>query len=120
VEHSHKNIDIDRPGKDFYRLRESDCKEVLLGNDRWALMNELRGAGIEPYAWVLNKSVLAAGTSDPLLAARLAGECKQVERKSADMAKRIFTLPWRMRPPIGIVELSKLVRDPRRRRTCAE
>lgn len=44
IKHSHKNIDIDRPGKDSYRLRESGCKEVLLlGNDRWALMHELRG-----------------------------------------------------------------------------
>lgn len=44
LKHSHKNIDIDRPGKDSYRLRESGCKEVLLlGNDRWALMHELRG-----------------------------------------------------------------------------
>ena len=48
IKHSHKNIDIDRPGKDSYRLRESGCKEVLLlGNDRWALMHELRGA-VEP------------------------------------------------------------------------
>jgi molybdopterin-guanine dinucleotide biosynthesis protein B len=45
IKHSHKNIDIDRPGKDSYRLRESGCKEVLLlGNDRWALMHELRTA----------------------------------------------------------------------------
>jgi molybdopterin-guanine dinucleotide biosynthesis protein B len=44
IKHSHKNIDIDRPGKDSYRLRDSGCKEVLLlGNDRWALMHELRG-----------------------------------------------------------------------------
>ena len=45
IKHSHKNVDIDRPGKDSYRLRESGCKEVLLlGNDRWALMHELRGS----------------------------------------------------------------------------
>ncbi len=45
IKHSHKDIDIDRPGKDSYRLRESGCKEVLLmGNNRWALMHELRGA----------------------------------------------------------------------------
>ena len=44
IKHSHKSIDIDRPGKDSYRLRESGCKEVLLlGNERWALMHEPRG-----------------------------------------------------------------------------
>ena len=45
VKHSHKAVDIDRPGKDSYRLREAGCKEVLLlGHERWALMHELRGA----------------------------------------------------------------------------
>jgi molybdopterin-guanine dinucleotide biosynthesis protein B len=45
IKHSHKHIDIDRPGKDSYRLREAGCAEVLLlGHDRWALMHELRGA----------------------------------------------------------------------------
>lgn len=45
IKHSHKSIEIDRPGKDSYRLREAGCKEVLLlGNERWALMHELRGA----------------------------------------------------------------------------
>ena len=74
-----------------------------------ALQADLRRANIEPYAWVLNKSVLAAGTRDPLLAARLAGERKQLERMSEGLAKRIFTVPWLTLPPIGFAELSKLV-----------
>ena len=76
-----------------------------------ALQDDLRRASIEPYAWVLNKSVLAAGTHDPLLAARLAGERKQMERMEGGMAKRIFVLPWMTRPPIGHIELAKLVMD---------
>jgi len=45
VKHSHKDIEIDRQGKDSYRLREAGCHEVLLlGASRWALMHELRGA----------------------------------------------------------------------------
>jgi molybdopterin-guanine dinucleotide biosynthesis protein B len=56
IKHSHKNIDIDRPGKDSYRLRESGCKEVLLlGNDRWALMHELRGAEEPPLDYLLDR-----------------------------------------------------------------
>jgi arsenite-transporting ATPase len=73
------------------------------------LQEDLRRAGIETYAWVLNKSVLAAGTRDPLLAARLAGERKQMARMAAGLAKRIFTIPWLTVPPIGFSELSKLV-----------
>lgn len=56
IKHSHKHIDIDRPGKDSYRLRESGCKEVLLlGNDRWALMHELRGADEPPLGYLLER-----------------------------------------------------------------
>ena len=77
-----------------------------------ALQEDLRRAHIEPYAWVLNKSVLAAGTRDPLLASRLAGERKQVQRLAAGLAKRMFTLAWLTVPPIGFAELSKLVTPP--------
>lgn len=57
IKHSHKkNIDIDRPGKDSYRLREAGCSEVLLlGNDRWALMHELRGADEPPLGYLLSR-----------------------------------------------------------------
>lgn len=48
IKHSHKDIEIDRPGKDSYRLREAGCSEVLLmGKSRWALMHEQRH-DIEP------------------------------------------------------------------------
>jgi arsenite-transporting ATPase len=57
--------------------------EVTPVSQAAALQEDLRRAGIEPYAWVLNKSLLAAGTHDPLLAARLAGERKQTERMTA-------------------------------------
>jgi molybdopterin-guanine dinucleotide biosynthesis protein B len=56
IKHSHKHIDIDRPGKDSFRLRESGCKEVLLlGNDRWALMHELRGDTEPPLDYLLDR-----------------------------------------------------------------
>jgi arsenite-transporting ATPase len=83
--------------------------EVTPVSQAAALQDDLRRASIEPYAWVLNKSVLAAGTRDPLLAARLAGERQQMERMSSGLAKRMFILPWLIRPPIGFVELSSLV-----------
>jgi arsenite-transporting ATPase len=83
--------------------------EVTPVSQAAALQDDLRRAGIEPYAWVLNKSVLAAGTADPLLAARLAGERKQMQRMAGGLAKRLFTLPWLTSPPVGFVELSRLV-----------
>lgn len=84
--------------------------EVTPVSQAAALQDDLRRAKIEPYAWVLNKSVLAAGTHDPLLSARLAGERKQIERMTAGLARRLFTLPWLTVPPIGFAALSRLVR----------
>lgn len=56
IKHSHKAIEIDCPGKDSFRLREAGCKEVLLlGNERWALMHELRGADEPPLDYLLER-----------------------------------------------------------------
>ncbi len=56
IKHSHKAIEIDRPGKDSYRLREAGCSEVLLlGEGRWALMHELRGAEEPPLTYLLSR-----------------------------------------------------------------
>jgi arsenite-transporting ATPase len=56
--------------------------------------------------------VLAAGTHDPLLAARLAGERQQILRMTQGLARRPYALPWLTVPPIGFGELSKLVAEP--------
>jgi molybdopterin-guanine dinucleotide biosynthesis protein B len=42
IKHSHKDLDIDRPGKDSFRLREAGCQElIVMGRRRWVLMHEL-------------------------------------------------------------------------------
>jgi arsenite-transporting ATPase len=86
--------------------------EVTPVSQASALQDDLRRARIEPYAWVLNKSVLAAGTHDPLLQARLVGERQQIDRLNAGLAQRLYALPWLAVPPIGLAELSRLVRPP--------
>ncbi|MBK6854596.1 MAG: arsenical pump-driving ATPase [Burkholderiales bacterium] len=99
------------------RLQDADYTKVILVtlpevtpvSQAAALQDDLRRASIEPYAWVLNKSVLAAGTHDPLLGARLAGERRQMERLSNGLTQRLFMLPWLTRPPIGVGELTRLV-----------
>ncbi|OIQ80142.1 molybdopterin-guanine dinucleotide biosynthesis adapter protein [mine drainage metagenome] len=42
VKHAHHAFDIDHPGKDSYRIRESGAVQTLIGSRlRWALMTEL-------------------------------------------------------------------------------
>jgi arsenite-transporting ATPase len=83
--------------------------EITPVSQAQALQHDLRRAQIEPFAWVVNKSILAAGTNDPLLGTRLQGERKQMERLSHGLAKRTFVVPWQALPPIGYPELSALV-----------
>ena len=44
IKHTHHDFEIDQPGKDSWRLRESGAAEVLLASDlRYALLHENRG-----------------------------------------------------------------------------
>ncbi|KAI9030268.1 arsenite-activated ATPase ArsA [Hyaloraphidium curvatum] len=72
-----------------------------------ALQDDLRRAGVEPFAWVVNASLAAAGTRHPLLAGRVAGERVQM-RRVGGMAGRCFVVPWRTEPPVGIAALREL------------
>lgn len=83
--------------------------EVTPVSQAKALQDDLRRAGVEPFAWVINKSVLASGTRDPLLVARLEGEARQMDRIENGLAHRAYVLPWLAQPPVGLQELSKLV-----------
>jgi arsenite-transporting ATPase len=83
--------------------------EVTPVSQAQALQDDLRRAGVEPFAWVINKSVLTSGTHDPLLVARLEGEIRQVQRIENGLAKRTYVLPWLAQPPVGLQALSKLV-----------
>jgi arsenite-transporting ATPase len=83
--------------------------EVTPVSQAAALQDDLRRAKIEPYAWVVNKSILAAGTHDPLLQARLDGERRQMARLAGGLAQRTFAVPWVPQAPVGLVALSALL-----------
>ena len=99
------------------RLQDADMTHVVIVtlpevtpvSQAAALQEDLRRAHIEPWAWVINKSVAATGTSDPLLQARLVGERKQCERIAQGLAQRTFVLPWLTEPPVGVEALGGLV-----------
>lgn len=72
------------------------------------LQADLRRAGIEPFAWVINASLAATGTNDPLLRRRMASELEQVERVKRDYAKRVAIVPWMKDSPVGPERLRAL------------
>ena len=83
--------------------------EITPVSQAQALQEDLRRAQIEPFAWVINRSVLVTDTRDPVLQARLAGERKQMERIAQGLATRTYVVPWKVRPPIGLTELAAMV-----------
>ena len=83
--------------------------EVTPVSQAAALQEDLRRAQIEPYAWVLNRSVLAAKPRDPLLVARLAGEVQQIQRIRPALAERLFVIPFQSEPPVGLTALHRLL-----------
>lgn len=49
VKHTHHHFDIDRPGKDSYRLREAGAAQVMVASrKRWALITEHADQRDEP------------------------------------------------------------------------
>lgn len=102
------------------RLQDADMTHVVIVtlpevtpvSQAAALQDDLRRARIEPWAWVINKSVAATGTSDPLLQARLAGEQQQAARIASGLALRTYVLPWLAQPPVGVEALGRLVAAP--------
>ena len=99
------------------RLQNPDYTKIILVTlpettpvlQAQALQEDLRRAQIEPFAWVINKSIWAADTHDPLLQARLAGEAKQMTKVENELAKKVYVLPWLAQPPVGVEALGKLV-----------
>jgi arsenite-transporting ATPase len=99
------------------RLQDSEYSKIILValpettpvSEAAALQEDLRRARIEPFAWVVNRSLLGSGTKDPRLVARLAGERQQISRIQGRLARRLYLLPWQADPPVGITRLQKLV-----------
>jgi arsenite-transporting ATPase len=77
-----------------------------------ALQGDLRRAGIEPYAWVIDQSLGAAGVRDPLLVSRVRVERAQLERVRGTLASRVFVVPFQLEEPRGVERLRALAAPP--------
>ncbi len=73
------------------------------------LQADLRRAGIEPWAWVINTSVAAASTSFPLLRQRAANELREINAVANERADRYAVVPLLKEEPIGAERLRALI-----------
>ncbi|GAA3818370.1 arsenical pump-driving ATPase [Cellulomonas soli] len=74
------------------------------------LAADLRRAGVEPWAWVVNSSLLAADTSDPLLLRRAAAERGPLARVLDGDGRRCAVVEQLADEPVGAAALRDLVR----------
>ncbi len=72
------------------------------------LQDDLRRSGIEPFAWVVNSSMAAAGPRDPLLRLRAQSELPLIEKVRTSLSHRLAVLPWLPGEPVGIEALRAL------------
>jgi len=72
------------------------------------LQADLRRAGIEPWAWVINNSVAAARVSSPLLLQRAHNELREIEAVTTRHAIRYALVPLLQDEPVGAAKLSQM------------
>jgi arsenite-transporting ATPase len=73
------------------------------------LQADLRRAGIEPWAWIINNSVAAASVTSPLLRQRARNERCEIEAVATRHARRYAVVPLLEDEPVGLDRLEQLV-----------
>jgi arsenite-transporting ATPase len=99
------------------RLRDPDYTRVLIValpeatpvHEAERLQADLARAGIRPHAWIINQSLAASGTADPLLRRRGACELPYIRRVAEELAPRAALLPWLAETPAGEAGLARIV-----------
>ena len=74
------------------------------------LQDDLERAGIHPWAWVINSSLLAAGPRSPFLRARAHGEIDQIAAVES-LADRVAIVPLLAHEIVGEAPLAGLVHE---------
>lgn len=98
------------------RLRDPDFTRVMLVtlpeatpvHEAAALQGDLRRAGIEPFAWVINQSFALSASTDPLLRERALREHPYFVEVTQSHSTRTTALPWFAIEPIGHRPLAQL------------
>jgi arsenite-transporting ATPase len=76
-----------------------------------SLQADLRRAGIEPWAWIINTSVAASSTKSSLLRQRAANELREINAVATYHAQRYAVVPLFKDEPVGVVRLLELARN---------
>jgi arsenite/tail-anchored protein-transporting ATPase len=95
------------------RLRDPEFTRILLVtlpeatpvHEAARLQEDLRRAGIAPFAWVVNHSFAPCETRDPILLARRWIEARSIDEVAGAPGARVALVPWMVSPPVGVAAL---------------
>lgn len=99
------------------RLRDPRYTRILLVtlpeatpvHEAERLQNDLRRAGIEPFAWVVNQNFSIVETADPVLRQCAARESSYIGEVRSGLASRVAVIPWTPDELVGPKSLLKLL-----------
>ena len=74
------------------------------------LQDDLRRAGIEPWAWIINNSIAATPVESPLLRQRAKNELREIDAVAHQYAHRYAVVPLLREEPVGVERLLELAR----------
>lgn len=75
------------------------------------LQDDLRRARIEPKWWVINQSLLATNTKDPILMGKAQAEKEWIEEVKDNKAKNTAIIPWLLEEKIGYEKLKDFTKE---------
>ncbi len=98
------------------RLRDPNFTRVLVVtipeatpvHEAARLQEDLRRAEIEPFAWVINQSLVPLAVTDPTLKSRRQHELPFVNEVSSQLAQRTALISWQADPPTGADGLRRI------------
>jgi len=92
----------------FTRIILVTLPEATPVHEAARLQDDLKRAGISPYAWVINQSFCATDTRDPVLAKRGQLEERYISEVSDTLASRVALIPWQIEAPVGSERLRQI------------
>jgi arsenite-transporting ATPase len=92
----------------FTRILIVTVPEATPVHEAARLQDDLKRAGISPYAWVINQSFCATDTNDPVLAERGRREKRYISEVGETLASRVALIPWQIEAPVGSERLRQI------------
>ncbi len=93
---------------EFTRVIVVTLPEATPVHEAAALQTDLRRAGIEPFAWVINQSFRQSGSADPVLQERARQEWPFIREVIDQLSRRRAIVPWVPEEPVGAERLQQL------------